>query len=75
MEAFRLAPYPATEVSWIEAAQFCNLLSEETGLEACYSIGDYPDAHDVIRHREADGSRVIQPFRIDAIGFRLGRSL
>jgi hypothetical protein len=45
------------------------------GARACYSIGDYPDAHDVIRHREADGSRVIQPFRIDAIGFRLGRSL
>jgi formylglycine-generating enzyme required for sulfatase activity len=49
---------PMTEVSWIEAVQFCNLLSEATGLDACYSIGDDPDAHDVICDRGADGYRL-----------------
>jgi len=49
---------PMTEVSWREAAQFCNQLSQATGLEACYSMGDDPDALDVVRDRGADGYRL-----------------
>ena len=64
---------PMTEVSWIEAVQFCNLLSEATGLEACYSIGDGPDAHDVICHW--GGRRLSPPVR-GGVGVRLpGRVL
>jgi formylglycine-generating enzyme required for sulfatase activity len=37
---------PVTEVSWKEAVRFCNLLSEATGFEPCYSMGDAPDAPD-----------------------------
>ncbi len=46
---------PVTEVSWREAVEFCNLLSRQTGLQPCYSIGDDPDAQDVVCDREADG--------------------
>jgi formylglycine-generating enzyme required for sulfatase activity len=35
---------PVTEVSWLDAVRFCNLHSEQSGLEPCYSIGDDPDA-------------------------------
>src|SRR5688572_27163709 len=38
---------PVTEVSWLDAVQFCNLLSETAGLEPCYSMGDDPDGQDV----------------------------
>ncbi|PKW15370.1 formylglycine-generating enzyme family protein [Saccharopolyspora spinosa] len=49
---------PVTEVSWMDAVRFCNLLSQATGLEPSYSIGDDPDAHDVVCDWEADGYRL-----------------
>ncbi|WP_327371529.1 formylglycine-generating enzyme family protein [Streptomyces sp. NBC_01217] len=49
---------PVTEVSWTQAVRFCNLLSRETGLEPCYSIGDDPDGQDVVCDRDADGYRL-----------------
>ncbi|GAA0821734.1 formylglycine-generating enzyme family protein [Streptosporangium amethystogenes subsp. fukuiense] len=49
---------PVTEVSWMDAVRFCNLLSEAAGLGPCYSTGDDPDGQDVVRDREADGYRL-----------------
>jgi formylglycine-generating enzyme required for sulfatase activity len=49
---------PVTEISWKEAVRFCNLLSQETGLETCYSMGDDPDGQDVVCDWEADGCRL-----------------
>jgi formylglycine-generating enzyme required for sulfatase activity len=52
---------PVTEVSWKEAVRFCNLLSQATGLQPCYSMGDNPDdpdAQDVLLDGEADGYRL-----------------
>jgi formylglycine-generating enzyme required for sulfatase activity len=49
---------PATEVCWIDAVRFCNLLSRAIGLDPCYSIGTDPDAQDVVCHWEADGFRL-----------------
>ncbi|MFI0357422.1 formylglycine-generating enzyme family protein [Actinomadura sp. 9N407] len=49
---------PVTEVSWLDALQFCNLLSEAVGLKPCYSIGDDPDGLDVTCDREAGGYRL-----------------
>ena len=31
---------PVTDVSWLDAVKFCNLLSEKSGLEKCYEIGE-----------------------------------
>jgi len=49
---------PATEVSWLEAVRFCNLISAETGREPCYSIGEDPDGQDVTCDWTADGYRL-----------------
>jgi formylglycine-generating enzyme required for sulfatase activity len=49
---------PVTEVSWMEAVRFCNLLSRETGLIPCYSTGEDPDGQDVVRDGAADGFRL-----------------
>ncbi|MFF5262206.1 formylglycine-generating enzyme family protein [Actinomadura viridis] len=49
---------PVTDVSWIDAVRFCNLLSESAGLEPCYSTGDDPDAQDVTCDWQADGYRL-----------------
>ncbi|MFF2411729.1 formylglycine-generating enzyme family protein [Streptomyces sp. NPDC058092] len=49
---------PVTEVSWKDAVQFCNLLSQATGLEPCYSVGDDADAQDVVCDWAADGYRL-----------------
>ncbi|GIH75099.1 formylglycine-generating enzyme family protein [Planobispora longispora] len=49
---------PVTDVSWKDAVRFCNLLSQEAGLDPCYSTGDDPDGHDVVWDREADGYRL-----------------
>ncbi len=49
---------PVTDVSWEDAVRFCNLLSETTGLAPCYSMGDDPDALDVVWDRDADGFRL-----------------
>ena len=58
-------------VSWHDAIEFCNALSEQQGLTPCYSIEperiqdgdepagqDRPDHDDVVWHREADGYRL-----------------
>ncbi|WP_246258209.1 formylglycine-generating enzyme family protein [Amycolatopsis anabasis] len=49
---------PATEVSWIDAVLFCNRLSALSGLEPCYSMGEDPDAQDVVCDWAADGYRL-----------------
>jgi formylglycine-generating enzyme required for sulfatase activity len=49
---------PVTDVSWVEAVHFCNLLSTAAGLRPCYTVGDDPDAVDVVWDREADGYRL-----------------
>lgn len=48
---------PLTEVCWMQAVRFCNLLSHATGLEPCYTMGDDPDGQDVACW-EADGYRL-----------------
>ena len=35
---FKGAQKPVETVSWLEAVQFCNLLSEKSGLQPCYEI-------------------------------------
>jgi formylglycine-generating enzyme required for sulfatase activity len=49
---------PVTEVSWLDAVRFCNLLSQQAGLEPCYSMGNDPDAQDVMCDWTADGYRL-----------------
>jgi formylglycine-generating enzyme required for sulfatase activity len=49
---------PVTEVSWLDAVRFCNLLSVESGLQPCYSIGDSRDGEDVICSFDVDGYRL-----------------
>ncbi|WP_084464123.1 formylglycine-generating enzyme family protein [Microtetraspora fusca] len=49
---------PVTDVSWLDAVRFCNLLSRAEGLYPCYSIGDDPDGRDVVCDWEADGYRL-----------------
>ncbi|GGK93704.1 hypothetical protein Ppa06_61840 [Planomonospora parontospora subsp. parontospora] len=49
---------PVTDVSWLEAVRFCNLLSRETGLDPCYSASDDPDGQDVVCDPEAGGYRL-----------------
>jgi formylglycine-generating enzyme required for sulfatase activity len=72
VEAFRLAPHPVThelygtlaartpvtEVSWLNAVQFCNQLSRREGFDPCYSTGDDPDGQDVVCDWAADGYRL-----------------
>ncbi|GAT67842.1 cytoplasmic protein [Planomonospora sphaerica] len=48
---------PVTDVSWLEAVRFCDLLSREAGLDPCYSAGDDPDGQDVVCDPEAGGYR------------------
>lgn len=47
---------PAENVSWIDAIQFCNLLSQKTGLNEYYSIGS--DAKDVTINLLSNGYRL-----------------
>ncbi|WP_047870960.1 SUMF1/EgtB/PvdO family nonheme iron enzyme [Nocardiopsis sp. RV163] len=49
---------PVTEVSWLDAVRFCDLLSRAEGLEPCYSGGDGPDALDVVCDWNAGGYRL-----------------
>ncbi|WP_236341304.1 formylglycine-generating enzyme family protein [Paenibacillus plantiphilus] len=47
---------PVVNISWNEAIAVCNLLSENAGLQSCYSISDVSDA--VSCNWEADGYRL-----------------
>ncbi len=49
---------PVSEVSWLDAVHFCNLLSQALGLEPSYSMGDDPDGLDVFFEDAADGYRL-----------------
>jgi formylglycine-generating enzyme required for sulfatase activity len=49
---------PVTEISWMDAVRFCNLLSQATGLDPCYSIGDDRDGQDVVYDWKSDGYRL-----------------
>lgn len=50
------AQKPVVNISWNEAIAVCNLLSENAGLQSCYSISDDGDA--VSCNWEADGYRL-----------------
>ncbi|MEO3787715.1 SUMF1/EgtB/PvdO family nonheme iron enzyme [Actinocorallia sp. B10E7] len=54
---------PVTEVSWLDAVRFCNLLSRAAGLTPCYGLTDDPNAQDVTCDRHADGYRL--PFEAE----------
>lgn len=47
---------PVVDVSWKEAVLFCNLLSQYSGLQECYSISD--DGENVFCNWGADGYRL-----------------
>jgi len=49
---------PVTDVSWIDAVHFCNILSQASGLRPCYTFGDDPDAREVVCDWNADGFRL-----------------
>ena len=49
---------PMTEVSWLDAVRFCNLLSQAVGINPCYTMGDSRDAEDVVCDWSADGYRL-----------------
>jgi formylglycine-generating enzyme len=52
------ARVPVTDVSWLDALRFCNLLSAAEGLGPCYVLGADPDGLDVELDRGADGYRL-----------------
>lgn len=47
---------PVVNISWHEAISFCNLLSQQEGLKACYSISS--DGEQVICDWESNGYRL-----------------
>jgi formylglycine-generating enzyme len=49
---------PVTELSWLDALDFCNRLSDAAGLRPCYVIGDDRDGLDATWERAADGYRL-----------------
>jgi formylglycine-generating enzyme required for sulfatase activity len=49
---------PVTDLSWLDAVRFCNLLSRTTGLQPCYSVGEDPDGQDVTCDWTAGGYRL-----------------
>jgi formylglycine-generating enzyme required for sulfatase activity len=49
---------PVTEISWMDAVRFCNLLSQATGLDPCYLIGDDRDGQDMVCDWKSDGYRL-----------------
>ncbi|NDL55596.1 formylglycine-generating enzyme family protein [Phytoactinopolyspora mesophila] len=52
------ASVPITDVSWLDAVRYCNVLSEAEGLQSAYAIGDDPDGLDVAWDEAADGYRL-----------------
>lgn len=49
---------PVTDVSWLDAVRFCNLLSDAAGVQRCYTGGDDPDGLDVVLDSAATGFRL-----------------
>lgn len=49
---------PVTDVSWLDAVRFCDLLSRAAGLTPCYSMDDDPDGQDVVCDPAAGGYRL-----------------
>ncbi|TDU87537.1 sulfatase-modifying factor enzyme 1 [Kribbella voronezhensis] len=49
---------PVTDVSWLDAIRFCNLLSAAQGLRPAYSSGADRDGLDVVWDRAANGYRL-----------------
>ena len=54
--AFKGDQKPVETVSWHDAVEFCNLLSQKSGLNECYSISN--KGENVICEWEADGYRL-----------------
>jgi sulfatase modifying factor 1 len=49
---------PVTDVSWLDAVHFCNLLSTSEGLQPAYQVGDDRDGLDVVCDWTANGYRL-----------------
>lgn len=47
---------PVVSISWLDATQFCNLLSNKSGLEECYSIN--PDNETIVCNWNSNGYRL-----------------
>jgi len=47
---------PAVNISWHDAIAYCNLLSQQAGLIACYCVS--PDGESITWNEEADGYRL-----------------
>jgi formylglycine-generating enzyme required for sulfatase activity len=49
---------PVTDVSWKDAVEFCNRLSQATERRPCYAGGEDVDGQDVVCDWDADGYRL-----------------
>ncbi|MFD0620209.1 formylglycine-generating enzyme family protein [Paenibacillus sp. GCM10027629] len=56
VESYDETELPVVDVSWHDAISFCNLLSQHSGLQECYSISE--DGAHVVCNWEADGYRL-----------------
>ncbi|WP_211749427.1 formylglycine-generating enzyme family protein [Paenibacillus sp. Marseille-Q4541] len=55
-DSYEKSKVPIVDVSWNDAILFCNLLSQHSGLEECYSVSN--DGERVACNWEADGYRL-----------------